>query len=86
MIVRMTDATLWVLFIANAVVMAGLIAVVVRSASKVDYSRYIPPEVVELPDAGPLDEIDLRDDVVVPAPRAELQQLHMRQPHRVSSD
>ena len=86
MIVRMSDATLWVLFIANAVVMAGLIAVVVRSATKVDYSRYVPPQVVVLPDEGPLDEIDLRDDIVVPAPRSALQELHMRQPHRVSSD
>lgn len=82
----MSDATLWALFIANAVVMAGLIAVVVRSATKVDYSRYVPPEVVQLPGATPADEIDLRDDVVVPAPRVSPDELHMRQPYRVGSD
>lgn len=82
----MSDATLWVLFLANGLVIAGLVAVVVRSATKVDYSRYVPPTVIELPDElEAVVEIDLRD-VEVPAPRVSLDELHMRQPHRVSTD
>ena len=77
----MNDATLWVLFIANACAIVGLLVLAVRGWTKTDYSNFIPPTVIELPD-----EIDLRDDVVVPAPRVALTELHMRQPHAVSND
>ncbi|HWH29914.1 MAG TPA: hypothetical protein VNU26_13300 [Mycobacteriales bacterium] len=91
----MSDATLSVLFVANACAIAGLLVLVVRGVRKTDYSRYVPPNVVDgrgdVRRDGRRDERrdeggDGRRDVDVPAPRVSLDELPVRQAHAVSPD
>ncbi|MFP5218528.1 MAG: hypothetical protein ACLGIG_02145 [Actinomycetes bacterium] len=77
----MNDATLLVLFIANACAIVGLVVLAVRGFSHKDYSRYIPPLVIDL-----RDDVEPHDEVHVPAQRAALDDLRMRRPHTVSPD
>lgn len=71
----MNDMVLWVLFIANACAIAGLLALAARALTHTDLSRYVPPI-----------DPDHETDAVVPAQRSAPAGLPVRRPHAVPAD